>query len=333
MVQVAKGPEGAGIHPSAEIEAVVLRWIEAHSCKKDGPLINMLSKSDHVRFLGSAPDEHWAGSLLRRGLAQHVSEVPDWTASGTSVEAFECGNVGWAIWRGQVNFAGREAIQDVRFSFVLTLDDGDWRLVQVHCSIAQPNEEFSGAIHNAFSDLIELAKLEHVSSFGEEGAAAIMFTDVANSTEIANAVGDRKWAVAIGKQLELQALVISNHEGKLVKTLGDGAMASFSSAGAAIRAAKEIQSTAYTNRTDPILKLRVGVHAGDVIRTKDDFFGTVVNKTARIAALAEPNEILVSDAARAMAGENEEFKFSDSVSVALRGIAGTHTIASPNWEV
>jgi len=317
--------------PSPEIEAIVGRWLAAHSGKSGRQLTNMLSSSEHLRYLGSAPDEYWSGSLLRRGLANHLAEVPDWTASGVLVEGFERGEVGWAIWQGQLSFAGRYTVLDVRFSFVLTLDEGVWRLVQVHCSMAQPNLEFSGIEHNAFAELIEAAKIGN-ESFGGEGAAVIMFTDVANSTEIANAVGDRDWAVAMGRQLDLRASAISTHEGALVKTLGDGSMASFGAASNALRAAVAIQTAAAESNDGPKLKLRVGIHAGDLIKTEGDFFGTVVNKASRITGLAQPNEILVSDVARAMTGERGEFQFGDPVSVALRGIEGRHTISDLRWK-
>lgn len=315
---------------SPEIEAIVGRWLAAHSSKDARQLTNLLSTSEHLRYLGSAPNEYWAGSLLRRGLAHHLAEVPDWSANGAVVEGFERGDVGWAIWQGQLTFEGRDAILDVRFSFVLTLDEGVWHLVQVHCSMAHPNLEFSGIEHNAFAELIEAAMIGN-ESIGGEGAAVIMFTDVANSTEIANAVGDRDWAMAIGRQLDLQASAISKHEGTLVKTLGDGSMSSFGTASSALRAAIAIQSAAAETNDEPKLKLRVGIHAGDLIKTESDFFGTVVNKASRITGLAQPNEILVSDVARAMTGERGEFEFGDPISVALRGIEGRHTISDLRW--
>ncbi len=97
---------GTMLKRSPEIEAVVERWLAAHSGKQGRPLINMLSKSEPLRYLGFAPDEYWAGSLLRPGLAQHISEVPDWNASGTIVEAFEMNDVGWAIWPGNAANSG-----------------------------------------------------------------------------------------------------------------------------------------------------------------------------------------------------------------------------------
>ncbi len=320
----------ASIKPSPEVEAVVCRWLDAHSDKQARPLTNLLSTSEHLRYLGTAAEEYWAGVLLRQGLAKHLFEVPDWTGSGAVVEGFEQGEVGWAVWRAAMIFAGRDQVLDVRFSFVLTLDDGVWRIINVHCSMAQPNLDFSGIEHNAFAELIEAAK-QGETLVGDEGAAVIMFTDVANSTEIANAMGDREWALLIGRHLDQQAQAISRHEGRLVKTLGDGSMSSFASARSALRAASEIQTENRRVQSETALGLRVGIHAGDVIQTEGDFFGTVVNKASRITALAQPNEILVSDVARALAGDHGDFEFGDPLVVALRGIEGRHNISNLRW--
>ena len=251
------------IKPSPEIAAFVERWMAAHSGKHGRPLTNMLSTSEHLRYLGTAPDEYWSGSLIRRGLAQHISEVPDWTGTSTKIEAFENGDTGWAIWRSQITFDGRDDVFDVRFSHVLTLDDGVWRIVHVHCSMAAPNLEFHGIEQQAFADLIEAAQKGH-EGFGDEGTAVIMFTDVANSTEIANALGDREWAVAIGNQLDQQAMAIAKNEGKLVKTLGDVAMSSFASACSTIRAASEIQAmnVRLNQCSINILIIQLQIHSG-----------------------------------------------------------------------
>ena len=79
-----------------------------------------------------------------------------------------------------------------------------------------------------------------------------MFTDVANSTEIANAIGDH---------LDLQAAIIAEQEGILVKTLGDGSMSGFDSASSALRAAIKTQTASAEVDSDSNLKLRIGIHA------------------------------------------------------------------------
>ena len=81
-------------------------------------------------------------------------------------------------------------------------------------------------------------------------------------------------------------------------------------------------------KKEPKLEVRIGIHAGDVIQSKGEFFGKVVNKAARIASLAKPGEILVSDVACAMVSSRSDFRFAEPVTVALRGLEGRHSITS-----
>ena len=158
-----------------------------------------------------------------------------------------------------------------------------------------------------------------------------MFTDIADSSSIANSVGDRAWAVAINKHLEAVSEVIEENDGNIVKTLGDGTMSTFSSARAGMIAAKAIQILVTNSQREPQLEIRIGIHTGDVIKSNGDFFGTVVNKAARIATSANPGQILVSDATRSMVESGGEFEFESPISVALRGIAGNHSISTLQW--
>ena len=76
----------------------------------------------------------------------------------------------------------------------------------------------------------------------------------------------------------------------------------------------------------PAISLRIGIHTGNVVQTDDDFFGSVVNKAARIVTLAAPGEIRVSDATQTKIGERDDFHFSEMTSVQLEGFEGKHVI-------
>ena len=97
-------------------------------------------------------------------------------------------------------------------------------------------------------------------------------------------------------------------------------------------AARSIQTAIATSRENPRFRVRIGIHTGDVVESGDDFFGTVVNKAARIAATAGPGEIRVSDTTRHLALCDGEFSFSDRTSMALRGLAGEHLIHRLEWQ-
>jgi len=149
-----------------------------------------------------------------------------------------------------------------------------------------------------------------------------MFTDIANSSAIASALGDRIWAPVIQSHLEFVSRAIEENGGRVIKSMGDGTMSTFTSARAALISAGKIQQGNRDANTEPQLQLRIGMHTGDVIQTDNDFFGTVVNKAARIAALAEPDEIYVSDATQIMAGNQSEISISKLCEVALKGLPG-----------
>ena len=80
------------------------------------------------------------------------------------------------------------------------------------------------------------------------------------------------------------------------------------------------------------LRVRVGIHTGDVIRSEDDFFGTVVNKAARVAAVSVAGKIRVSDANRIMVGTTRDFDFEGSARVQIKGLDGDHLTHCLIWQ-
>ena len=89
-------------------------------------------------------------------------------------------------------------------------------------------------------------------------------------------------------------------------------------------AAQAIQAQVSAARAEPPIDIRIGIHTGEVIRAMDDFFGTVVNKAARIADTALPGEVRVSDATQLIVGD--AFAYSDPIEVDLKGISGTQSV-------
>jgi class 3 adenylate cyclase len=223
-----------------------------------------------------------------------------------------------------------EKVLAVRYTWVFVLEAGAWKIAQTHVSIPKPNLEVIGVEHVAFEELIESAKSTY-SHEGSEGTATVMFTDIVNSTSIASAVGDRAWASTISWHLESVTSIIEENGGSVVKTLGDGTMSTFLSARGAMSAARAIQFLVTNSQREPQFQIRIGLHTGDVIQSEGDFFGSVVNKAARIASAAVPSQILVSDATRVMVGNSPDFNFADSVAVILKGIEGEQSISTLEW--
>ena len=311
---------------SPEILAVARRLHKAVAQHDADTMINMIADDDCFCIIGSGENEMWTGRSVREGLYQHLTEGPKIIKTKeVKIEAFQAGDVGWSATDLLVWFDGKEEPVSFRSTYVFELQYGVWKLIHRHGSLPRPNTELHGKDHKLMHELAELARVGF-SLDQTEGIASVMFTDVVDSTTLANALGDRNWTRAMGSHLAMIGRVVDTHGGQLVISLGDGTMSSFESATDALHAAIQIQAELAAATAEPRLSARIGVHSGDVIQTKDDFFGAVVNKAARVAAEAAGGAIIVSDVTHAMVGGAAEFQFQDPISVPLRGLDGLHDL-------
>ena len=126
---------------------------------------------------------------------------------------------------------------------------------------------------------------------------AVMFTDLAGFSSWALKAGDEP-ALALLREVGTRVeSVIAQHEGRIVKRLGDGVMATFLSAQAAIDAALDAQAEMGEIEIDGYRpSMRVGLHWGCPRKLGGDYLGVDVNVAARIGDAARPGQVLVSDA-------------------------------------
>jgi len=320
------------IRPSPELAAIVERWVRAYG-KGDGEtMTNLLSADPALSFIGSDDNENWQDKALRQVLAGYIEEVPRFEWEPVDLRGFESGSVGWVEWHGRVRStddAGKSP--SMRSTVILTLEKGVWKIVHVHHSIPVDNIQSFGYEARGFEELLDAA-LSAPHDLGQSGIASIMFTDIADSTTIAEAIGDTRWTETVKRHLQLVEAEIRQAGGHLVKALGDGVMSTFASARAALTAAQAIQRANACESTEPHLRIRIGLHTGEIIISDSDHFGTVVNKAARIAALAAPGAIRVSDATRIMVGGTNDFRFADPVTVPLKGLEGEHALYKLEWQ-
>ncbi len=155
------------------------------------------------------------------------------------------------------------------------------------------------------------------------GTAVILFADIAGSTALTERFGD---AAFRAKARELDSAlrgVIRECAGTPVEgpTMGDGVLATFTSAREAIEAARRCGKAG----DDDGLPLHLGLHAGDVTREKDpdgraNVYGGAVNIAARISGLSAPGEVLVSDVVRTLARTSAGVRFEDRGEQTLKGV-------------
>ncbi len=167
----------------------------------------------------------------------------------------------------------------------------------------------------------------------EAGAfRTVLFTDVEGSTALTDRLGDVKARELLRAHERMVREALKSHGGSEVKTMGDGFMASFSSATKALECAIAMQRAfAAHNETaaEPIL-VRVGLNAGEPIAEDDDLFGTAVNEAARITATAKGSEILVSNVVRELA-KGKDFPFADRGETSLKGFEDPVRLFEVSW--
>jgi class 3 adenylate cyclase len=160
----------------------------------------------------------------------------------------------------------------------------------------------------------------------------ILFTDVEGSTALTQRLGDAKARELLREHERLVRDALKANGGSEVKTMGDGFMASFSSATKALDCVIAMQRAfAEHNESaeEPIL-VRVGLNAGEPIAEGEDLYGTAVNLAARIAAQAKGGEILASEAVRQIVA-GKKFPFSDRGETTLRGFEDRVHIYQVSW--
>jgi serine/threonine protein kinase/class 3 adenylate cyclase len=131
-----------------------------------------------------------------------------------------------------------------------------------------------------------------------KNALTVLFTDVVGSTGFFERNGDTAGLVMIHRHDQMSKSAIEQHGGKVIKMIGDSAMAEFPEPGSAVRGAVEIQRQFLrlnsTLPEDQRIHVRIGIHTGVGFRKDHDVFGDVVNVAARIVKRTAPAQILIS---------------------------------------
>jgi len=123
---------------------------------------------------------------------------------------------------------------------------------------------------------------------------AIVFADVSGSSRLYKETGNAAAKLTIDEILERIRNIVSDNDGKVIKTIGDEVMASFEDCNKAAAAAQSIQRTTVDNTTSNPLQLRIGMDFGDVLEEHDDLFGDVVNDAAFVSRIARGGQIIMT---------------------------------------
>jgi adenylate cyclase len=320
------------MEPSEEIRRVVHRWLVANTEGDADAVMARISEQPGMLAIGTDGDEWWHAAE-RAVWRRQIEESGGFPVAWDQIEAWEEGSVGWAGMKMTIRpLTGSGDTSEIRATYVLHLERGDWKIVQVHWSLGSSGnvdllgvelpvslEQLEQTILRKRPDLLETA--------AGDGTVTLVFTDIVDSTVLTARLGDRAWMEAVRRHHDVIGETVGLHGGRVVETQGDGSMLAFSSARRAVSCAKDVQvavGRAFVDASPPI-RVRIGVHTGDALHEADRFFGTTVNYAARVASHALGGEVLVSSIVHDLvAGSGIEFV--ESRDVELKGLDGTHRL-------
>jgi class 3 adenylate cyclase len=145
--------------------------------------------------------------------------------------------------------------------------------------------------------------------------ATIMFTDVVGSTDQVAGMGDRRWSELLATHDDLTRGELERFRGRAIQTTGDGFLATFDGPGRAVRCACAIRDAVHAIG----IRVRGGLHTGEIELRGDDIGGIAVHIAQRVEALAQPDEVLVSRTVADLVG-GSGMRFADRGTHTLKGV-------------
>jgi class 3 adenylate cyclase len=164
---------------------------------------------------------------------------------------------------------------------------------------------FAGDTDALLVEIEEFVTGERPEPTDDRVMATVLYTDLVESTALASRIGDRQWSQVLDRHDRLVREAIDVGSGEAIKHTGDGFLATFAGPARAIRCAEAVRDGLRVLG----LEMRAGLHAGEIERRDDDIAGIATHIGARIEALADPGEILVSRTVHDLvAGSGIEFR-------------------------
>jgi class 3 adenylate cyclase len=230
-----------------------------------------------------------------------------------------------------------KAFEELSLALEEAQDMGMRKLVESCVRMRLEAQGVAGVDANASIDSVALAVSGERPDLGalasSDGRVTILFSDIENSTLMTERLGDARWIEILREHNTIFRTRLERHGGYEVKNQGDGFMLAFSDPAAALDCAVAVQRD-FADReadSDDTIRVRMGMHVGEVIAEGGDFFGRSVILAARIAAQARGGEILISSALRDSCAE-DSVAMDDGRELELKGLAGAHRVYSVDWE-
>ena len=197
--------------------------------------------------------------------------------------------------------------------------------------VIRPNEVFDvGPGHVGWTDGDEeLVTINWAGGAGwaapadeaDRSLATVLFTDLIDSTRMARELGDAAWRHRLALHEQTMRNVVANYRGRAIETAGDSLLALFDGAARAVRCGLALSAASEAIG----MPIRVGMHTGEVTASDDQVRGLAVHAAARVLALANSGEVLVSSTTRELS-EGTDLVFESRGRHAMKGLEGEREI-------
>ena len=204
-------------------------------------------------------------------------------------------------------------------SFAVRMDDGQEAEFVAGDVCDIPPGHDAWVVGDEVAEILDIAG--NVAEFGTPAlhtgtVVTLLMTDIVGSTDHADRVGDPAWRQVLERHNWIVRAQLDRYRGIEIATTGDGFLATFSSALAALHAARAITAEVLACG----VQVRIGVHTGEVEAAHGDVKGLAVHATSRMMAVGGASEVVVSDVARALSAGGP-FDFDPLGEHQLKGIA------------
>jgi class 3 adenylate cyclase len=277
-------------------------------------------------------EKHWGTPIGLNILAPSVAndeQVRQWWAHQMRVSASP--GAGVTLYRMNIEVDIRAILPTIRVPTLILHRSGD-RLVpcragrymaaQIQAAkfVELPGDDhiaWIGDTEPLMAEVQEFMTGERPALEADRVLATVLFIDIVQSTQRATAIGDSRWRDLVRNYQQQVGKEVARLGGRVVNTAGDGVFAIFDGPVRAIKCARAVKNVVGTLG----LAIRSGIHTGECVIEGNDVTGVAVHIGARVAARANPGEILLSSTVKDLIA-GSRIECSDRGSHVLKGVAG-----------
>ena len=297
------------------------------------------TREEHEAAL-KAYEKHWGTPIGLKTLAPSVAndeQMRQWWAHYLRMSASP--GAGVTLYRMNIEVDIRAILPTIRVPTLILHRSGDrllpcqgarYMAEQIPAAkfVELPGDDHMAWIGNTDPLLAEIQEFltgEPPILEADRVLATVLFIDIVQSTQRATAIGDSRWRDLVGNYQQQVGKEVARLGGRVVNTAGDGVFAIFDGPARAIKCARAVRDVVGTLG----LAIRSGIHTGECVIEGNDVTGVAVHIGARVAARANPREILLSSTVKDLIA-GSRIECSDRGSHVLKGVAGRWRLFAVN---